>query len=119
VHGLTKEKVLALVALLAAAAVISGLRAPRVEAVPAVPPEEPARAYRTVASAPRVLPEQLWRPGARDPFSVEDAWKEAAPALLDVPPADGWPRALPVGPATTARSPHDRLLAPGRPKEAE
>ncbi|MCO5171032.1 MAG: hypothetical protein M9894_32310 [Planctomycetes bacterium] len=116
---LTKEKVLALVALLAAAMVVAGLRAPRVEEVPPVPAEEAARPYRTVSSAPRLAPERPYKPGAgvRDPFAVEDPWKEAPPALLALPPTRGWPRALPVGPNPTARSPHDRLLLGGAPPQ--
>jgi hypothetical protein len=116
---ITKEKVLALVAVLAAASVVSGVHAPRVEAVPQVGGEEPARPYRTIASAPRLGPEQPWKPGARDPFAVEDPWKEAAPALLALPPARAWPRALPAGPADTPRSPADRLLVGGLPKPAQ
>lgn len=115
---LTKEKVLALVAFLVAALVVSGLRPPRVEEVPAVPAEEAPRPYRTIAAAPRLTPEKPFRSGQRDPFAVEDPWKEAAPALLSVPPAATWPRALPVGPAPAPRTPHDRLLVPERPKAA-
>lgn len=113
---LTKEKVLALVALLAAAAVISGLRLPRVEDVPPVPAEEAARPYRTISSAPRLAPDKPFRAGLRDPFAVEDPWKEAPPALLALPPVQGWPRALPGGPSATPRSPADRLRVRGLPK---
>lgn len=116
--SVTKEKVLALVAFVAAAVVISGLRLPRVEEVPPVPGPEGARPYRTVASAPRLAPEKPFRQGLRDPFAVEDPWKEAAPALLSVPPVFGWPRALPGGPNGSPRSPHDRLLVPRRPEKA-
>lgn len=115
---LTKEKVLALVALLAAAAVLSGLHLPRVEEVPAVPGEEAARPYRTISSAPRLAPDKPFRPGLRDPFAVEDPWKEAPPALLALPPVQAWPRALPGGPSATPRSPHDRLLLRGLPKQS-
>lgn len=116
---LTKEKLLALVAVVAAAVVISGLQLPRIEDVPSVPPEEGARAYRTISSGPRLAPEQPFRAGLRDPFAVEDPWKEAAPALLALPPVQGWPRALPGGPSATPRSPHDRLLVRGRPRPAD
>lgn len=116
---ITKEKVLALVAFLAAAVVISGLRLPRVEEVPPVPAPEGARPYRTVASAPRLAPEKPYRQGLRDPFAVDDPWKEAAPALLSVPPVFGWPRALPGGPTQTPHSPHDRLLVPSLPQAAQ
>lgn len=115
---LTKEKVLALVAFVVAALVVSGLRVPRVEEVPPVPGEEAARPYRTIASAPRLAPEKPFRAGLRDPFAVEDPWKEAAPALLSIPPTAAWPRALPVGPAPAPRTPHDRLLVDEKPKAA-
>lgn len=114
----TKEKVLALVAFFVAALVVSGLSTPRVEEVPPVPGEEPARPYRTIASAPRLAPEKPFRAGLRDPFAVEDPWKEAAPALLSVPPTGTWPRALPIGPTATPRTPHDRLLVTEKPKAA-
>lgn len=116
---LTKEKVLAFVALLAAVAVVSGLRLPRVEEVPPVPGEEAARPYRTISSAPRLAPDKPFRAGLRDPFAVEDPWKEASPALLALPPVQAWPRALPGGPRATPRSPHDRLLVRSRPRPAE
>lgn len=116
---LTKEKVLALLALVAAAAVISSLRLPRVEDVPAVPGEEAARPYRTISSAPRLAPDKPFRAGLRDPFAVDDPWKEAPPALLALPPVQAWPRALPGGPSATPHSPHDRLLVRSRPKPAE
>lgn len=114
----TKEKALALVALLAAGSVISGLRLPRIEDVPRVPAEESARPYRTISSAPRLAPEAPFRAGMRDPFAVEDPWKEAEPALLALPPVQPWPRALPLGPSDTPKSPHDRLLVRSRPRPA-
>lgn len=112
---LTKEKVLCGVALLASLLMLSSLRLPRAEAVPVVPPEEPARAYRVVAGAPLLAPEKVFGPGGRDPFQVQDAWGEAAPALLEVPPPVRWPRALPGGPSARPRTAAERRLLPGQP----
>jgi hypothetical protein len=95
--GFTKEKALALVAVVAAALVLLEVRRPKVEEVPAVPAEEPARPWRAAAAAPRLQPEKGFRAGLRDPFHVEDPWVEAPPSTLALPPGTTWPRVLPVG----------------------
>ncbi len=95
--GITKEKVLALVALAASALVLLEVHRPKVEEVPTVPPEEQARPWRAAAAAPRLQPEKGFRAGLRDPFHVEDPWVEAPPTTLALPPGTGWPRVLPVG----------------------
>lgn len=95
--GITKEKLLALVATVAAALVLLDVHRPKVEEVPTVPPEEPARPWRAAAAAPRLQPEKGFRAGLRDPFHVEDPWVEAPPTTLALPPGTTWARVLPAG----------------------
>jgi len=114
---ITKEKVTAAVAVLIAAIVVGSLSVPRVDPVPPVPPAADARAYRFVGGAPVLAPEEPYAAG-RDPFHIRDAWSEARPALLALPPAGSWPRALPGGIAVVPDDPGDRLLVdelPGAP----
>ncbi|MGE0711113.1 MAG: hypothetical protein AB7N76_07095 [Planctomycetota bacterium] len=106
---ITKEKVLAGIALAVTAFTLASARVPAIEPVPEVPGEEQARAFRAVTSAPRLAPEE-GSEFARDPFATKDPWQPATPALLAVPPAQPWPRALPGGPAALPLSPRDRLL---------
>ena len=115
---MTKEKVLALVAALLSLFVLWDLQArlPSSPPLPTLPAEEEARAYRSVNAAPALAPEQMFS-ATRDPFELEDAWSEAPPALLGVPPRQGWGRALPGGPRSLPRDPADRLIVgelPGR-----
>lgn len=112
---LTKEKVLCAVATGVALLMLSSLHMPRTERVPDVPPEEAARAYRVVAGAPQLSPEKTFGPDSRDPFQVQDAWGEAAPALLEAPPAVSFSRALPGGPVARASAPRERRHLTGDP----
>lgn len=104
---LTKEKGLALVSLAASALMLASVRLPRAEPVPQVPALEAPGAYRVVGGTPSVSPEKELT-GGRDPFQVQDAWSEAAPATLEVPPPIRWPRALPGGASPRASSPAER-----------
>lgn len=104
IRPLTKEKVLCAVALSVGLLMLSSLHMPRSERVPDVPPEESARPYRVIAGAPQLSPERTFE-GGRDPFQIQDAWSEAAPALLEAPPLVSYPRALPGGPTLSASTP--------------
>jgi hypothetical protein len=112
---LTKEKILAAITLVVSAFTLLSASVPAVEPVPSVPQEEVARPYRAVSAAPRLSPEGA-EEGERNPFSTKDPWQVATPALLVVPPAQSWPRALLGGPDRLPASPGDRLLVRRDPK---
>lgn len=115
---LTKEKVLALAAIIVALLMLANEHLPSVEAVPAVPDEERPRTYRSVASTPRLSPEEPFKI-TRDPFRSQDPWQEADPALLAVPSAKRWPRAMPGGLVELPRGAQDRLLIEKDPVEVK
>ncbi|RMG13083.1 MAG: hypothetical protein D6731_12750 [Planctomycetota bacterium] len=98
------------IALLLCGLVLASARLPAATEAPVVPPEEPAGSYRRSPGAlrPRLAPELRF--SGRDPFQAKDPWSEAAPALLAVPPARTWPRALPGGVRSLPRQPADRVL---------
>lgn len=106
---MTKEKGLALAALAAAALMLSSLRLPKTEPAPEVLAQEAARTYSVIGGTLSVSPEKELT-GGRDPFQVQDAWSEAAPATLEIPPAVRWPRALPGGAFARPTSPAQRRI---------
>jgi hypothetical protein len=111
--SLTKEKILAICCALVGVFVVASARVPAAKAVEPVPAEEPASNYRRGPGSiePVLAPERTFR--GRDPFKTKDPWSEAPPALLAVPPAKAWPRALPGGVEELPGSPRDRRLEGG------
>jgi hypothetical protein len=108
---ITKEKVLFFISTLIAVFVLSSCRIPTIQPVEPVPAEEAPGVYTSApgTARPQLTPEQAFSSG-RDPFRVKDPWSTAPPALLAVPPARLWPRAVPGGITTLPASVNDRLL---------
>jgi hypothetical protein len=109
---LTKEKLLAAVALALCVLVLVGVRVPHIEDAPDVPANEGPRAFRTLSGTPHLAPETPYT-SSRDPFRIQDAWAESAPALLALPPGATWPRAIPGGLAEQPHGPDDRVMEAG------
>ncbi|MCA8924386.1 MAG: hypothetical protein KDD82_21430 [Planctomycetes bacterium] len=119
----TKEKLLAAVALGLSAMLLSGLRLPHADPIPEVFPTEAERRFRVLGGLPVVGPEGELEL-ERDPFVVQDAWAPMEPEPLEVPAREAWLRALPGGPLEAAREPSDRVRivsppGPGTPAEVQ
>lgn len=105
---LTKEKILAAVALALSAMLLSGLRVPHADPIPEVFEPESERRFRVLGGLPVVGPDvdlEL----ERDPFVVQDAWSNMDPEPLGLPEREPWLRALPGGPLPTPISAVDRV----------
>ncbi|MEZ6183859.1 MAG: hypothetical protein R3F62_02490 [Planctomycetota bacterium] len=104
----TKEKILAAVALALSGFLLSGLRLPHADPIPEVFEPEGERRFRVLGGLPITGPDvELGL--ERDPFVVQDAWSEMDPEPLALPKRERWLRAVPGGPLDEARSPADRV----------